>query len=558
MSERLINGISERSIIECLCSEYQSVWVVDAQNGRLELFKGNQSVISEEAYYENDSDFSNVIAWYIEHFVAETDAFRVRTETRIDVVLRELSENSTYIVGYSRVLEETVNYNQIVFSRLEENDDEICRFLLGFREIDRRKKSDIDELTGVYTRQAFFKRARLVLEENPDEVFDIMISDIVDFKQINEMYGIQTGDLILSHLGHSMVPENQSGTVVGRYAGDQFVALIKHDKMKRLRNNPEALIVKPDEELPKYVIKFGIYEHADRKLSIVSMCDQAHIALNSIKHQYGSWLAVYDDKLSKELDIQRRIEASMHQALAEEQFCVYYQPKHETATGKIIGAEALIRWTHPEYGFMSPGDFIPIFEKTGFVTETDKYVWKKTCENIRKWIDKGINVVPVSVNASRLDFVQTDITKTLDEYVKQNKLSPGLIHVEVTESLMEEDMNRLRTSLSDVKKSGYKIELDDFGAGYSSLNVLGSIPIDVVKLDMSFVKQLNDTKRAKVLSACINLAKNLGYETVSEGVETREQHELLRIFGVDGIQGYYYSKPLPEEEFEEYLKKHAV
>lgn len=558
MSERLINGTSEESIVECLLSEYQSVWVVDVASGRMELFKDNRSVITRENCKDNDSDYSKVIDWYLRHFVADDDIARVKRDTEIEVVLHELSDNPSYCVAYSRVLNETVNYNEIVFSKLEENGDTIRHFLLGFREEDRCKKADIDDLTGVYTRQAFFKRARLVLEENPEEVFDIMISDIVDFKQINEMYGIKTGDLILSYLGHSMVPENQNGTVIGRYGGDQFVALIKHDKMKRLRNNPEALIIKPDEELPKYVIKFGIYEHADRKLSIVSMCDQAHIALNSIKHRYGSWLAVYDEKLSKALDIQRRIEASMHQALAEEQFCVYYQPKHETATGKIIGAEALIRWTHPEYGFMSPGDFIPIFEKTGFVTETDKYVWKKTCENIRKWIDKGINVVPVSVNASRLDFVQTDITKTLDEYVKQNKLSPGLIHVEVTESLMEEDMNRLKTSLSDVKKSGYKIELDDFGAGYSSLNVLGSIPIDVVKLDMSFVKQLNDSKRAKVLSACINLAKNLGYETVSEGVETREQHELLRIFGVDGIQGYYYSKPLPEEEFEEYLKKHAV
>lgn len=558
MSKYADNEQINQAIIECLCREYQSVWLVDVDTLCMHVFRAaNSLIIPGSVDKAKTMSFEESRVWYINSFVVDEDKDRVLENTSLDVILKEISEHDTYTVDYKRINCDVVNYNQLYFGRIYENDDEIHHFVMGFRDVDRRRKADIDDLTGVYTRRAFFRRAAKVLEENPDEVYDLMISDIVDFKQINETYGVKAGDEILAHMGGHMVPENINGTITGRYGGDQFVALIRHDRMQKMMKNPENLLIKPGDNMPKYITKFGIYEYVDRKLPIVAMCDYAHIALNSIKHKYGSLFAVYNDSFAKNLENQRRIEASMHQALSEEQFKVYYQPKHEAASGKIMGAEALIRWIHPEYGFMSPGEFIPLFEQNGFVTETDMYVWRRTCRNLKKWQDKGLKVVPVSVNASKLDFVQTDIIGTLNEYVAENEISPELIHVEVTESLMEEDINKLTTTLSDIKKGGYKIELDDFGSGYSSINILSTIPIDVVKLDMSFVQQLNDTKRAKVLSACISLAKNLGYETVSEGVETKEQNEMLKVFGVDSIQGYYYSRPLPEDEFEEYLAMNA-
>lgn len=546
-----------KAVVECLCREYQSVWIIDAVDDSIDAYLSTRLAIEGSVDTATGMKYDDARLWYANTCVLEEDREKLLELTRKELVLKELEEQDTYTVDYKRIDGDKVNYNQVYYALVDDEEGEKRHILMGFRDIDRRRKADIDDLTGVYTRSAFFRRATKILEENPDEVYDVMMSDIVDFKQINETYGVKVGDSILAYMGSQMVPENANGTIMGRYGGDQFVTLIKHDRLAKMREVPENMMIKPGDDLPKYITKFGIYEYVDRKLPIVAMCDYAHIALNSIKHKYGSLFAVYNDTFAKGLENQRRIEASMHQALSEEQFKVYYQPKHEAVTGKIIGAEALIRWIHPEYGFMSPGDFIPLFEQNGFVTETDMYVWRRTCQNLKRWMDKGINVVPVSVNASKLDFVQTDIIGTLNEYVNENGISPELIHVEVTESLMEEDMHKLTTTLSDIKKGGYKIELDDFGSGYSSINVLSTIPIDVVKLDMSFVQQINDTKRAKVLSACINLAKNLGYETVSEGVETKEQNDMLKIFGVDSIQGYYYSKPLPEDEFEKYLAANA-
>ena len=546
------------AIIECLCREYQSVWLIDTSDLSMRAFKTNEkTAVPGSVETVSSMNYEDARRWYIDNCVIEEDRERLLEDTAPDNIYEKLKNNTTYTIDYKRVNGENINYNQLYYGVVNASGDKIYHFVMGFRDIDRSRKADIDDLTGVYTRQAFFRRARQVLASDPHGDYDVMVSDIVDFKQINGTYGVKTGDAILAYMGTQMLPENRNGTIIGRYGGDQFATLIKHDKMVYLREHPDYMLIKPREDLPKYITKFGIYEHVDHSLPIVAMCDYAHVSLNSIKHRYASTFATYDEKLSRDLDTQRRIEKSMHEALAEGQFKVYYQPKHEAATGKIIGAEALIRWIHPEYGFMSPGDFIPLFEQNGFITETDKYVWRRTCQNLKKWRDKGLHVVPVSVNASKLDFVQTDIIQTLNEYVAESQLSPEYIHVEVTESLMEEDINKLTTTLSDIKHGGYKIELDDFGTGYSSINILSTIPIDVVKLDMSFAQQINDTKRAKVLSACINLAKNLGYKTVSEGVETEEQNEILKVFGVDTIQGYYYSKPLPEDEFEEYLRKNA-
>lgn len=267
-------------------------------------------------------------------------------------------------------------------------------------------------------------------------------------------------------------------------------------------------------------------------------------------------MAKYEEKLLIEHERKERIEECMREALENNQFRVYYQPKHDANTGELTGAEALIRWEHPEYGFMSPGEFIPIFEDNGFITEVDNFVWKKTCENLHKWIEKGLNVVPVSINASKLDFMRPDFFEKLNKASTEMDVPSGLLHIEVTESLFSDQIEELVDILSKCQENGYKIELDDFGSGYSSLNTLSILPLDVVKMDMSLVKAITDFKSMRVFSACINLARSLGLKTVSEGVETKEQMWAIRELGGDVIQGYYYSKPLSEEDFEKYLSTH--
>lgn len=419
-------------------------------------------------------------------------------------------------------------------------------------------KVEYDTLTGVYTRQAFVHYAEQLLKKNPDTRYDLIISDIENFRIINERYGTQVGDRILREIGNTLSGGECEGRVTGRYEVDRFVAIVPYSGVDLDLSLEEMChhIIK-NLALPNVRSRFGIYEDIPHDMPITISCDRAMMALKSAKQNLDSVYAKFDSVLLKKITVQQRIEHSMKEALKEKQFRVYYQPKHDAITGKLIGAEALVRWMHPEYGFMSPADFIPLFEQNGFITELDFYVWQRTCENIHRWINQGINAVPISVNASKLDFQKKDFLKKIQDVVDANELPSNMLHIEVTESLFADRIDELSLILNQCREKGYQIELDDFGTGYSSLNTLGTLPLDVVKLDMSFMNQLHDKRRLRVLTACVQLARSLNLKITSEGVETEEQLHMLRKLGVDTIQGYFFSKPLPENEFEEYLKKQA-
>lgn len=420
--------------------------------------------------------------------------------------------------------------------------------------------SELDTLTGLYTRQAFFRHAEKIISENPDFNFIICISELDGIKLLNEKDGKQAGDSKLKAVANFMKNAGDPCLLAGRFGGDQFVALFRQDdefeKNISMDDVNDVLVSSPSEGMEEIRIKFAIYENVEHDVPVSVICDRALLALQTIRGKYGKRMAKYEESLLIEHERKERIEECMREALANNQFRVYYQPKHDANTGELTGAEALIRWEHPEYGFMSPGEFIPIFEDNGFITEVDNFVWKKTCENLHKWIEKGLNVVPISINASKLDFLRPDFFDNLNKASNEMDVPSGLLHIEVTESLFSDQIEELVSILSKCQENGYKIELDDFGSGYSSLNTLSILPLDVVKMDMSLVKAITDFKSMRVFSACINLARSLGLKTVSEGVETKEQMWAIRELGGDVIQGYYYSKPLSEEDFEKYLSSH--
>lgn len=420
--------------------------------------------------------------------------------------------------------------------------------------------SELDTLTGLYTRQAFFRHAEKIISENPDFNFIICISELDGIKLLNEKDGKQAGDSKLKAVANFMKNAGDPCLLAGRFGGDQFVALFRQDdefeKNISMDDVNDVLVSSPSEGMEEIRIKFAIYENVEHDVPVSVICDRALLALQTIRGKYGKRMAKYEESLLIEHERKERIEECMREALANNQFRVYYQPKHDANTGELTGAEALIRWEHPEYGFMSPGEFIPIFEDNGFITEVDNFVWKKTCENLHKWIEKGLNVVPISINASKLDFLRPDFFDKLNKASNEMDVPSGLLHIEVTESLFSDQIEELVDILSKCQENGYKIELDDFGSGYSSLNTLSILPLDVVKMDMSLVKAITDFKSMRVFSACINLARSLGLKTVSEGVETKEQMWAIRELGGDVIQGYYYSKPLSEEDFEKYLSSH--
>lgn len=557
----MISAELNAKINECLCREFQSVWLIDSKDYTMSVYASNEdaSIPGAIGIVEEMNSYPIAKDWYIDNCIMEKDRERVRKMTQIEYLLPRISKDKSFFIEYSRIGGGNINYNQLCFSKIESENENFDYIILGFRDIDIRKRSEIDDLTGLYTRQIFFMKADEMLEAFPNERFDLIISDIVDFKKINENYGVDVADNILRWIGGFLAPAMSDELIIGRYGGDQIVMMGNKQAIEKVAHGRVSTYLQEEKNngLPDIVTKFGIYEDISHTASIISSCDKAHMALNSIKYHYEKIVAHYDDKLREEMETHRKIENSMHESLKNEDFKVYYQPKHDAVTGKLVGAEALVRWIHPEYGFMSPADFIPLFEHNGFVVEVDNYVFERTCKNIKRWKDKGLNIVPVSVNASKLTFSQDGLLARMQKSVMDNGISPKNIHIEITETLMTEDVDELIRKLTAIRSLGYKIELDDFGAGYSSINILSALPLDIVKLDMSFMKQFGDEKRAKVLVACINLAKELGYKTVSEGVETKEQNDMLGFLGVNYIQGYFYSKPMPEDEFEEYIKEHS-
>lgn len=414
---------------------------------------------------------------------------------------------------------------------------------------------EFDQLTGLYSKEFFYQHVRSILDENPEKIYDIICSDIDSFKLINERQGVEMGDRVLCYLADNYREELGDNGICARIGADVFAMLIEHSQA-RYGEYLEERTRRMTEEAPVHnlVVQFGIYMDVDRDLPVSGMCDRAMLALNRIKHQYGECYSMYDDSLRISLLKERQMLDCMEEALRERQFQAFYQPKHAIRTGGIAGAEALVRWYHPEYGFMSPGEFIPLFEKNGFITKLDFYVWEEVCRNLRMWLDRGLYTGPVSVNISRVDFRTLDLAGKIENLVDRYQIPHELLHLEVTETAYTDDPQHIIDTVNDLRERGFAIEMDDFGSGYSSLNMLSELSVDILKLDMHFIQKKNLPQDKSILSFIIGMSKILELDTIAEGVETKEQVDKLREMGCDYVQGYYYAKPMPAAEFENYLR----
>lgn len=432
------------------------------------------------------------------------------------------------------------------------------RFLVRTRNVIRlykmlrdMKEMERDDLTGLYTKQAFIRHGEEWMASEPDSQFGIMGMDIENFKMTNDQYGEEKCDEFLAYIGKN-IGKDFPNSLVGRFGGDQFVMMFplngKHNQVS-IGEVRKRLFEKAP--IQHQVAKFGFYFPIDKQLPMIRCCDRAFLAIRSIKGIYDKDFAFYAEEMQQKLLDEQRILDSMEAALAEEQFKVYYQPKHDTMTGKISGAEALVRWIHPEYGFMSPGQFIPLFEKNGFITRLDEYVLNRVCKDINRWWMQRLPQVPISVNVSRRDYFEAGWIDRQIKSIESFGIDPSWIHMEVTESLYAENAELIIEQIKKVQEKGFLIEMDDFGAGYSSLGMLATFPFDVIKLDISFVRKIE--RNEIVIENIIKLAHRMGFKTVAEGAETEKQYLTLRKLGCDFIQGYYFSKPLPVEEFECYV-----
>ena len=419
---------------------------------------------------------------------------------------------------------------------------------------------EIDELTGLHNRSAFYRHAKTLIEREPDAQYMIIISDIESFKAINIRYGEEMGDSLLRYVGDSLKAFNNEGTLFGRYSGDQFVGIIRQNEAhstEDLRPMAEGMaIMYKNAPVSHFEVKFGIYDNVEKDIPISIMCDRAMMALRTIKHQYGKMVAIYDQRMRQQYMKEQQIQESMEEALSERQFKVYYQPKHDALSGELIGAEALVRWIHPVYGFMSPGEFLPIFEKNGFISTLDKYVYRTVLQDQKRWKESGLHIVPVSVNASRRDIIHASFLEEVISVIDSADVDADMLHMEITETTFIEDIEILRPIIEKVRERGIRIELDDFGSGFSALSLLTSLPLDVIKLDKSFIDNLEQQKI--IVENVIKLCHDLGFKLTAEGVETADQLEELVRMKCDTIQGYYFSKPLAADGFEEYMKHYSA
>ena len=415
-----------------------------------------------------------------------------------------------------------------------------------------------DRTTGLLSKEYFCQQAEKILRSNPDKTYDIICSDVENFKLINDAFGMQGGNKVLKTMGGICQKSTDTlGGICSRFHADQFVSMIEHtegysDELY------EALTAETREKcgISNIVIKWGIYQTGDRKISVEQMYDWALQGARSIKGQYGRYYAFYDDKLRSEMLRDQAILDCMEEALEQGQFQVKLQPKYKAAGGLFTDAEALVRWCHPEWGMQSPAVFIPLFERNGFITKLDQYVWEKVCQLMQQWDKEGLEPVNISINVSRADVYNVNLVDTLLDLVKRYNIAPKRLHLEITESVYTESPEDIIQNVTRLREKGFVVEMDDFGSGYSSLNMLNRMPMDILKLDMQFIRtEMEMPESRRTLRYIIGLAHWLNLSVVAEGVETKEQLEHLRNLGCDYIQGYYLAKPMDPADFEELFRQ---
>lgn len=411
----------------------------------------------------------------------------------------------------------------------------------------------IDAATGLLGKEAFFDEAAAYLRHSSARDVSIVCFDVDHFKLFNDLHGLDCGDELLRYLGRALALRfsPDGAQPLARLAADTFALCATGIRPERV----ERILVDISSECPNgidAIVRAGVYRIEDPASPVSIMCDRAVIALRTVKGSYFDRVALYDPGMREALVLEREVVAGIESALREDRIELFLQPKCNIRTGKIVGAEALARWRHPERGIVAPGEFIPLIERNGLVCSLDLRVWEKTAAWIRGLIDEGVQPVPVSVNVSRADIYLVDVAAELHALVERYGIEPSLIEVEITESAYSERPDRIVAAFDELAERGFTVLMDDFGSGYSSLNMLKDINVDVLKIDMRFLDR--DDRRSKdIMESVIRMARWLDLPVIAEGVETREQVNFLLDVGCSYAQGYYYARPMEAAAFEALL-----
>ena len=439
----------------------------------------------------------------------------------------------------------------------EEDMDNLCRFVNMKKEILERRnpgKTEKNKLTGLFARIPFFTQTEAFLRVNETAAgkYCLVAIDIEHFKLFNEWYGQVAGDKLLREIGaHLNKMRQEFGGIAGYMGGDDFVIVLPNDE--KVLENLKCRItgfVRAYGGHTGFLPAFGFYVIDDISLSASQMYDRAILAQETVKGNYAVRCAYYSSDMKTRLENNHVLLAEVQAGLERDEFIYYLQPKCNLNTGKIVGLESLVRWKHPEKGIVAPGYFIPVMERNGLITELDMKVWEQVCQTLQDWIKSGHRVIPISVNVSSVDIYAIDVVEHFKNLVRKYGLPPEYVELEITESAYVEEYKVITGVAEALRNAGFTVLMDDFGSGYSSLNMLKDVNVDVLKIDMKFLKMDENTmdKGMGILEAVTRMANIMGLRMIAEGVETEDQINYLLNMGCIYGQGYFFYKPLPVEE----------
>lgn len=410
----------------------------------------------------------------------------------------------------------------------------------------------VDPLTGGYTFAKFQERYREITKNQPEKKYAVINMDLNRFKMLNDLYGYEEGDRVIKLLELLWRKQLRDGECCGHRTADRFIVLLtyseRQDLVERLENYRTQL---QDRTEGKYKLNLiaGVYEIRDITESFETVFDRTMMAFSTAKNDSGGFITFYDEAMEEGLVWERYVEDHFQTALDNHEFQVYYQAKVNASTGKISGAEALVRWVRPDGSVIPPGRFISVLENNGSIAELDRYMFQEVLNHQMKWLEDGVPIVPVSVNLSRVQLVEQNFVERYKNMLEGSKLPAKYVSLEFTESAMFDNEEILRDTVDQLHDLGIKVLVDDFGVGFSSMMTLKAIPVDILKMDKSFVDSIGDERGNKIVVGMIEFALSLGMSVTAEGVEDESQYQFLKTHHCHDIQGYYFSRPIPAEEY---------
>lgn len=421
---------------------------------------------------------------------------------------------------------------------------------------DRNAEIDRHSLTGLYGTVAFFYKANELLHSYPDRQYALIRMDIYRFKTINEFCGRNEGDKLLVYIASLFKKYESEDIVAGHLRADIFTLCTTYETDTDLINIVNDIASKINTYLLpcKILPAFGICK-SEFGMDISLLIDYANLALQTVKGRVFSCFAFYDETLRQQLLYEKKIENEIIPALENHNLEVYIQPKVNMLNNEIIGGEALLRWNHPQDGFLLPNQFIPVLEKSGYIVDVDNYVWEEVFRSMRQWIDKGYHIVPISLNVSRLHVYQANFEHILYELSNQYHIDRKFIQLELTESALTDNTDLVFKIMRNLQKNGFYISMDDFGSGYSSMNMLKDEPIDEIKIDRIFLSDVSEKRSRTIIRHIISMMNDLNINIIAEGVENSEQADFMLDCGCHRAQGYLYYRPMPISEYEKLLNK---